>query len=250
MRQALIGGSLAVAIIVAWMALHIGCVFFLNLSGPSIVAAPFLILTICWLNVGLFIVAHDAMHGSLFPHRPGLNRWSGRLALALYAGFGFDGLKRAHLAHHQAPGTANDPDFDADHPAHLWPWYLAFMRRYFGGREFLILSALVAIYLLIGARIANLLLFWALPAILSSIQLFYFGTFLPHRHDGTAFADRHNARTSDFGWTVSLITCFHFGCHHEHHLAPHVPWWRLPLERERRARLRSDRQPEPHRPLA
>ncbi|MFA9473554.1 MAG: fatty acid desaturase [Filomicrobium sp.] len=27
---------------------------------------------------------------------------------------------------------------------------------------------------------------------------------------------------------MSLLTCFHFGYHHEHHLQPDVPWWRLP----------------------
>ena len=30
---------------------------------------------LCWLNVGLFIVAHDCMHGSLAPGFPGINRF-------------------------------------------------------------------------------------------------------------------------------------------------------------------------------
>ena len=73
-----------------------------------------------------------------------------------------------------------------------------------------------------------MLVFWALPALLSSVQLFYFGTFRPHRHDDSPFADDHNARSNGFGWLASLLSCFHFGYHHEHHLAPQVPWWRLP----------------------
>ena len=29
----------------------------------------------------------------------------------------------------------------------------------------------------------------------------------------------------------SLVTCYHFGYHHEHHLYPAVPSWRLPAAR-------------------
>ena len=75
------------------------------------------------------------------------------------------------------------------------------------------------------------MLFWALPAILSAFQLFYFGTYLPHRAEDEAFGDAHRARSNDFSWTMSLLTCFHFGYHHEHHDNPAVPWWRLPATR-------------------
>ena len=237
-RQGPIGTLLASAIVASWVVLHIATVFFLPLTGPSLFVAPLLILTICWLNVGLFIIAHDAMHGSLAPGFASRNLWFGRLALGLYAGFRFDRLKRLHMKHHGKPGSADDPDFHADEPTRFWPWYQAFMRRYFGLMEFLVLSMAVAVYMLIGAPKSNLLLFWALPALLSSMQLFYFGTYLPHRHDGRAFADKHNARTNQFGWLLSLLTCFHFGYHHEHHLSPHVPWWRLPAERKAQARIR------------
>jgi beta-carotene ketolase (CrtW type) len=27
---------------------------------------------------------------------------------------------------------------------------------------------------------------------------------------------------------MSLVTCFHFGLHEEHHERPNVPWWKLP----------------------
>jgi beta-carotene ketolase (CrtW type) len=91
--------------------------------------------------------------------------------------------------------------------------------------------------MLLGASVWNILLFFAVPGILSSLQLFYFGTFLPHRHvdDGgeAQFADHHRARSSDFGYLLSLLTCFHFGYHHEHHLQPGTPWWRLPGARSR-----------------
>ena len=61
------------------------------------------------------------------------------------------------------------------------------------------------------------------------MQLFVFGTFLPHRESARApYADRHHARSSSLGDAASLLTCFHFGgCHWEHHACPAVPWWRL-----------------------
>lgn len=242
-RQATLGIFLAAAIIAAWACLHIYGLFFERLHGTGLGVAPLLIAVLCWLDVGLFIIAHDAMHGSLAPGRPRTNSWFGRIALALYAAFRFAKLKPLHLAHHEAPGSARDPDFSSAHPTRFWPWYGTFMRRYFGLPEFLMLCPPVAVYLALGAHIENILLFWALPAGLSSLQLFYFGTFLPHRHTAKPFTDQHNARTNEFSGLVSLLTCFHFGYHHEHHLAPHVSWWGLPSERRRRVIARSDRQP-------
>ena len=231
-RQTATGLTLAGAIAAAFAALHIYAVFFHPLSGAGLWTAPLLVLALCWLDVGLFIVAHDCMHGSLAPGRPKLNRWVGRIALALYAGFSFDRLLPKHFAHHKAPGTGDDPDYHEPHPRSFARWYLAFFRQYFGMRELLVLTALVGIYVFVlSASYPNLLLFWALPAILSSFQLFLFGTFLPHRLDEEDFADRHRARSNGYGWLLSLMTCFHFGYHHEHHRAPHVPWWKLPDER-------------------
>jgi beta-carotene ketolase (CrtW type) len=246
--QTRLGLTLAALIFSGWVVLHIYSVFFHPLEGLGLAAAPLLVLAICWLNVGLFIIAHDCMHGSLAPSRPALNRWIGRFALALYAGFSFDRLLPKHFEHHKRPGTEHDPDFHVPHPRAFARWYMAFLRQYFGLRELAVLTALVGIYVFVlGAPYFNLLLFWALPAILSSVQLFYFGTFLPHRHEARAFADRHQARSSEYGWLRSLLTCFHFGYHHEHHLAPHVPWWALPGERGRlREGTDSPRQDRQH----
>jgi beta-carotene/zeaxanthin 4-ketolase len=232
-HQAAIGLALAAGIIAAWLACHVYAVFFHRWTPAGIVLAPFLILVQCWLNVGLFIVAHDAMHGSLAPFRPGINRAVGRTCLALYAGFSFDRLIGKHFDHHRHSGTALDPDFHADGPRRFWPWYVAFFRRYFGWREFAILAALLCLYLaVLRANPVNALLLWGVPAILSSLQLFYFGTYLPHRHEDEAFGDDHNARSLPFRPLTSLVTCFHFGgYHHEHHDMPHMPWWRLPAAR-------------------
>lgn len=230
--QAAIGLALAALIVGAWLATHLYGVFVHRWTTAGILLAPVLMALQCWLNVGLFIVAHDCMHGSLAPFRPGLNRAVGRLCLILYAGFSYDRLIGQHFAHHRHSGTEADPDFHAAGPRRFWPWFVAFFRRYFGWREFVTISAVVAIYLFVlRAAPANLLLLWAAPALLSALQLFYFGTYLPHRHDEEPFGDRHNARSNDFSWAASLLSCFHFGYHHEHHEQPNVPWWRLPAAR-------------------
>ncbi|MEL7048662.1 MAG: fatty acid desaturase [Pseudomonadota bacterium] len=229
-RQGLIGLTLAALIITSWLICHIGLVFFFPLNEPSLWwMVPFAIALQCWLYVGLFIVAHDCMHGSLVPFKPAINRAVGQLCLFIYAGFSFDQLNKKHHLHHRHSGTDGDPDYDARPPHGFWRWYLKFFSEYFSGREFFVIAVQTGLYLfVIGVDYANILVFWALPALLSSMQLFTFGTYLPHRPADDRFTDRHNARSNDFPAWLSLLTCFHFGYHHEHHDRPSLPWWRLP----------------------
>lgn len=232
-RQTGIGLTLAGGMIASWLALHVYSVFFHRLTSLGWAVAPVMILVQAWLGVGLFIVAHDAMHGSLAPGRPRLNATIGQLTLGLYAGFRFRPLNTAHHQHHRTPGAAEDPDFHAGAPTAFVPWFLQFFRRYFGWPEFAALTVVLALYLLV-LRVSplNAALFWGLPAILSALQLFTFGTWLPHRHEAHAFADHHNARSLGYPWLLSLLTCFHFGgFHHQHHLSPGTPWWWLPSVR-------------------
>ncbi len=240
-RQARIGVLLAAAIIATWLLTHIITVFYYaappnGWTWTTIALAPLIIAFQCWLYVGLFIIAHDCMHTSLIPGRPAWNRAIGQLCLGLYAGFSFDRMMPKHHAHHRHAGHHDDPDFDDRHPHGFWRWFAKFFGEYFSWRELALISAVTWTYLLLlGAPLANVLLFWALPALLSALQLFTFGTYLPHRPVELGFADRHNARSNDFPWLVSLLTCFHFGYHHEHHLSPGTPWWRLPTLRASRA---------------
>ena len=76
--QALVGVVLAACIISAWALAHIGGVFFYEWGPHSFITAPLLIALSCWLYVGLFIVAHDCMHGSLVPFRPAWNKVVGQ----------------------------------------------------------------------------------------------------------------------------------------------------------------------------
>jgi beta-carotene ketolase (CrtW type) len=78
--------------------------------------------------------------------------------------------------------------------------------------------------------IANLILFWFLPIVLSSMQLFLFGTYLPHRSEDSP--NSHAAISSNYPLILSFLTCYHFGYHWEHHEYPNLPWYRLPSVRQ------------------
>jgi len=213
-----------------WALVHIYSVFFHSLSAPLWQTAGLIALQ-CWLYAGMFIVAHDTMHGSLVPGNEKANTLIGKAIMFVYAGFDWSYMREAHHAHHDNSGTEDDPDFNPANPHSFLPWYIKFFREYFGLKQLLILMGFTLAYIFIfGASYLNTIVMWAVPAILSSVQLFYFGTYLTHRHSGP-FPDQHNARTNDFPKWLSLLTCFHFGYHHEHHLYPHEPWWRLPLRK-------------------
>jgi beta-carotene ketolase (CrtW type) len=228
-RQRLTGILLALAIGSAWIVTHSLAVLHYTWSHWSLFTAPVLAAFICWLYVGLFIVAHDCMHGTLAPGWPQLNRFVGRLCVTLYAGFDYDALNASHHRHHRHAGTADDPDFEPTPPHGFWPWYIGFLRRYASWRQPAFFTLLIGFYVaLLGASALNVAVFLVVPAIASSLQLFYFGTYLPHRPGSDPFMDAHKTRTSSQGWLLSLLSCFHFGYHHEHHAYVDAPWWRLP----------------------
>jgi len=228
------GLPLAFLVVGAWLFVHVYSVFFYELSSPILLTLGLIALQ-CWLYTGIFIVAHDTMHGSLAPKSPKLNAVLGTSILFVYAGFNWKKMKTAHHAHHDFAGLEGDPDFNIENPKDFWPWYAKFFRQYFGLPQFLVLLGFTLAYVFIfGTDYLNTIIMWAVPAILSSVQLFYFGTYLTHRHK-EPFADEHNARSNSYPKWLSLLTCFHFGYHHEHHLFPHEPWWRLPARKFEKA---------------
>lgn len=231
--QTAIGLLLAAAIGGGWLGIHFYAMLVFELSWSNLPFALLLAGIQCWLSVGVFIVCHDAMHGSLAPGHRRLNEAIGLVLLFLYAGFRWQFLRDAHFDHHKHPGTENDPDFDADHPSRFAPWYATFFRRYFGWQSLVFVHVVVGIYwLLLDVPMVQIVLLYGAPALLSSLQLFYFGTYRPHRRDAAMpFADHHHARTDGFGNLTSLLTCFHFGYHLEHHHRPDIPWWALPAAR-------------------
>jgi beta-carotene ketolase (CrtW type) len=230
-RQAWLGLLIALGILAAWA----GSLSWL-LARPLdslpwwAIAAGALLQT--YLYTGLFITAHDAMHGLVFPIHRRINDAVGHLCCGLYAMFSFKALRRAHREHHGSPTeVGEDPDYhDGKSPGPV-AWYFHFMRHYL--RPYQIVGQAIVFNVLLhvlGVDHLSLVAFWVVPALLSTVQLFFFGTYLPHRQ-GEGHNDRHNARSNDLPPWLSMLTCYHFGYHWEHHAYPFVPWWRLPQAR-------------------
>jgi beta-carotene ketolase (CrtW type) len=175
------GLTIALVVIGAWAgSLALGLASDLSLStwgGVANVAAFVALRTL--LYVGLFITAHDAMHGTVAPGHRRVNNAVGALALLLYAWLPFRYLREHHIEHHAAPARDGDPDWCADQ--RYLPWLAAFVRRYVNGwviaRNALFVTTLVAL----GASPLDAFALHVLPAWLSVVQLFTFGTWLPHR---------------------------------------------------------------------
>ena len=126
-----------------------------------------------FLQTGLFILGHDAMHLTLVPGRPLLNDALGRLALLLYAGLPYGRCRRHHLRHHRVPGSRRDPDFRRASGDGALRWYARFMGNYLSARQLvLLLSSWLAVggglMLLEPRRALAVPMFWVLPLVLSS----------------------------------------------------------------------------------
>lgn len=232
----LLAPILALAVIGAWVT-SLWYSFFRMRTGilPNSLAAIGMMLWIQFLYCGLFIVTHDACHGTACPGNPRLNRWLGKITSMLYAAFNFDNLVPKHLAHHTHVATLKDPDFHDQTKKgegfFFWGW--RFFRQYLRLRQILIMMIVAQIFFhILQIPERNVIQFWVVPAIFSGIQLFFFGTWLPHRvTSGKDFSDQHHARDSGLPWILSLVSCWHFGYHHTHHLKPGLPWFRLPSHR-------------------
>jgi beta-carotene/zeaxanthin 4-ketolase len=199
----------------------------IEISTVSIVYLICLVGWQTWLYTGLFITAHDGMHGSIHPS-PQLNRSIGQLCLWLYAGFDYSQLLAKHQLHHQNPASDRDPDFHDGNAVNFWGWYSHFFWEHISWRQLLNLVVMFGLYVTICHFSAiDILLFWVVPSLLSSLQLFYFGTYLPHREPPGGYTNPHRATTIDRSTWWSLITCYHFGYHYEHHESPQLPWWQL-----------------------
>ncbi len=186
-----------------------------------------------FLHTGLFITAHDAMHGTVFPQHRHFNNFIGFLAARMYVFLPYKILLEKHRLHHQYPASTKDPDFCGDGKKNPILWYLSFMKGYLEGNQSWVVfigMSLIFYPLLLGLHIpiTNLILFWLLPIFISSIQLFYFGIFLPHRQPKDGYTNHHRAKSSNFSVLWSFLTCYHFGYHLEHHEYPHIPWYKLP----------------------
>lgn len=222
----------ALGVICAW-GLSLAWLLTRDLSTLAVVDLAWILPGIAlqtFLYTGLFITAHDAMHGIVTPENPRVNDALGSLAVVLYALFSFKKMRHHHHAHHATPGSVGeDPDFhDGEHPG-FFAWYFNFLKNYVSFWQILGMAIVFNVLEhLLGLSAINLLVFWVAPALLSTFQLFYFGTYLPHRGDP---GNEHHARSNAYPPWLSFLTCYHFGYHLEHHEYPWCPWWALPDRR-------------------
>ncbi len=207
----------AISIISAWL---ISIVILMNweirFDNPLIYL---MVLVQMHLYTGLFITAHDAMHGTV-THNRALNNVIGQICTFLYACFPFKKLYIKHHEHHDHVHTDKDPDY---HNGNFITWYFKFITEYISWWQLVLMAVIFNILKLWIAEV-NLLMFWVLPSLLSTLQLFYFGTWVPHHgeHD-----NRYHSRSQRKNHFYAFITCYFFGYHYEHHDSPGTPWWRL-----------------------
>ena len=226
------------ALILGW-----GCSLALALGSSITHSSVWLLVAMLLLRTqmqtGLFIVAHDAMHGLICPDRIKINNAIGALALMVYAGVPYAACHRQHQRHHGQPGTADDPDFPSDQRRGVLQWYWQFLLRYLsagqmlrllGGWGVLLLLTMTGTTLGPGGAAVRVLLVVTLPLLLSSWQLFLVGTYLPHRGQRLPELNAHPISLNLPPW-LSLLACFHFGYHREHHDNPGLNWYQLPSAR-------------------
>ena len=186
-----------------------------NIYDHNIFESVFNSLTLTWQYVGLFIISHDLHHNK----NPNLyENFLGRISLFSYGGFFLNDFSKNHRLHHENPGVVNiDPDFS---DKNIILWYLNFMKNYISLRQIGIEMSIYFFAQLNNINIDNLILFWIMPVLLSSIQLFYYGTYLVHNENGII----ENTKLPKI---LNTITCYNFGNHSTHHEFPQLEWFEL-----------------------
>lgn len=225
-----LSGILVAFTIIGLWAVSLAFLMSLDLTKIPTLVVCLAMLWQTFLYTGLFITAHDAMHGVVFPHNHKINNLVGSIAVFLYALFPYDKFLKKHWMHHHHPASDLDPDFHNGRQKNFFAWYFHFMKEYWNWMQlFGLMLIFNVISFVLHVSETNLTLFWVIPSILSSVQLFYFGTYLPHREPKGGYSNVHRAQTNPLPIFWSFITCYHFGYHREHHEYPHVTWWNLPV---------------------
>ena len=220
-----LGVVIAFLIISAWASL-LGFSLHFNIDFAS--PWPYILLLLqTHLYTGLFITAHDAMHGVVSSNKT-LNKTIGIICALLFAYNWYPRLYPRHHRHHKFVATAQDPDY---HGGNFWLWYFSFLKQYITWPQMLAM-AITFNLLKFYFPLENVVMYWMLPAILATFQLFYFGTYQPHKGEHEA-ENRHKSTTLNRNHFWAFISCYFFGYHFEHHDKPFLPWWQLYREKNR-----------------
>lgn len=212
------GLLIALIIILGWIGtLSSLLIMPLEYSNPWFYLGFFLMV---FLYTGLFITAHEAWHKNVSSNSI-LNESIGKLCCILFVYNNYEKIKAGHYLHHSDCATENDPDF---HPSRKFiPWIISFASFYIKPAQFLYMAITTSV-LLYFFPTENIILFYIVPTFFSTLQLFYFGTYLPHRVE---HVNKYHSGTQKRNHLWAFISCYFFGYHYEHHASPGTPWWRL-----------------------
>ena len=188
------------------------------------------VMVMTHLYTGLFITAHDAMHGVVAPTNKRLNKAIGFVSALLFAFNWYPKLFPKHHEHHRFVATDKDPDFHRGN-ANFFAWYYSFGRQYISIWQIVAMAISFNLLKLVFPT-ENLILYWIVPSLLATFQLFYFGTYIPHRGEH-AVDNKHKSSTLKKNHLWAFLTCYFFGYHYEHHQSPGTPWWLLYREKEK-----------------
>lgn len=212
------GIIIAVIILAAWAILtYCGFVY---ISNPFTWSGFIMMVLLTHAYTGLFITAHDGMHGTIANHKF-LNKAIGTFCLAIHAFNNFSKMLPKHHEHHRFVATENDPDYHAS--GNFIIWYLSFIKTYISWFQ-IIAIAITYNILKIYFKESLILTYYIIPMVLSTFQLFYFGTYLPHKN---APNNKHSSNTQAKSHIWAFLSCYFFGYHYEHHDQPYLPWWQL-----------------------
>ena len=158
------GVIVAMLIILAWFAsLALGLSFVVDYSSPLLYL---LILLQTHLYTGLFITAHDAMHGTVSKNRK-VNTAFGHITALLFSYNFYRKLFPKHHEHHRFVATDKDPDY---HRGSFFPWYFSFLKQYLSIWQILLMAITFNLLKLVIPT-ENLILLWMLPGVLATFQL-------------------------------------------------------------------------------
>lgn len=203
------------------------------------------------------ILMHECVHYRAFTSRK-LNMFVGGL-LGWLILTSAEGYRDHHLTHHRHLNTLEDPDWVRKLPQRGFDYpknYLGVVesllyqlsgigivrlflatqtkaeaKRVSRRSRFLRLSSYIAVLALCGATgtLGKLALYWLVPMLTTFPMLFYVRSVAEH-HGNLSYDHTYtNSRTTiASAWERFLFLPHHVGCHLEHHLYPHVPFYRLP----------------------
>ena len=157
-------------------------------------------------------------------------------------------MYKKHWQHHHHTGVVHeDPDYHDGQSINFFRWYFHFLFEYVSLKQmtkmFIYVSVLQHV---LCVSLTNILVYLLVAGLLSSLRLFYFGTYIPHRPkviDGQfeKAMPWEKSNSSNANRLLSFLCCYHFGYHWEHHRWPFAPWWELWKCKEIRQQLNQEK---------